>query len=150
MKTVTINGVEYPVYATVSEADLYFNGAFGSNWENIDDDDKIRLLISATRNIDRQEYRGSKIDEMQALEFPRIINGNETSDVILTKACCEEAYAIYNKGQSSIADVDGIKRIEVQDTTIEFKDSADLSGYVSDVADDLLRPYRYLGVSVLY
>lgn len=150
MKILSINGIEYPVYATISEADAYFNGAFGSAWEHIDDDDKIRLLISATRNIDRQEYRGSKVEPTQALEFPRIINNKETDDTIVTKACCEEAYAIFNKGQSAVSDIDGIKRIEVQDTTIEFKDSADLSGYVSDVVDDLLRPYRFLGVSVLY
>lgn len=150
MKQIEINEIKYPVYATVEEADVYFNASFGSDWESLYDEDKEKLLVSATRNIDRAEYRGSKVDEEQELAFPRIINGKETDDSILVKACCEEAYAIYNKGKSYTSDVDGIKRIEVQDTTIEFKDSAEASEYVSDVTDDLLRPYRYLGVSVLY
>ena len=150
MKTIEINFIEYPTYATVEEADDYFNASFGSSWDNIDYSDKEKLLISATRSIDRVEYRGQKVEETQPLEFPRIINGKETSEILLTKACCEEAQAIYDKGTSATADIDGVKRVEVQDTAIEFKDSSEASDFVSDTADDLLRPYRYLGVSVLY
>ena len=150
MKTIEINGIEYPTYATVEEADDYFNASFGASWEEINDYDKEKLLISATRSIDKGEYRGQKVEESQLLEFPRIINGKETSETILMKACCEEAQAIYDKGTSATADIDGVKRVEVQDTAIEFKDSSETSEFVSDVTDDLLRPYRYLGVSVLY
>ena len=150
MKTVEINRIDYPTYATVEEADDYLGASFGSSWENISYDDKAKLLISATRSIDKVEYRGSKVDETQPLEFPRIINGKETNEVLLMKACCEEAQAIYDKGTSTTADIDGIKRVEVQDTAIEFKDVSQASDFISDTAEDLLRPYRYLGVSVLY
>ena len=150
MKTIEINGIEYPTYATVEEADDYFTASFGSSWDSLGDYDKEKLLISATRNIDRAEYRGQKVEESQPLEFPRLINGKETSEILLMKACCEEAQAIYEKGTSATADTDGVKSVRVQDTTIEFKDSSEKSDFVSDTADDLLRPYRYLGVSVLY
>lgn len=150
MKTIEINSIDYPTYATVEEADDYFNASFGSNWEMIDWDIKEKLLVSATRNIDRVEYRGQKAEENQETAFPRIINGKPTDDSLVMKACCEEAQAIYEKGTTATADVDGVKSVTVQDTSIVFKDSADVSDYVSDTADDLLRPYRYLGVSVLY
>ena len=150
MKTIEINGIEYPTYATLDEADNYFNASFGANWENIGDYDKQKLLVTATRGIDRVEYRGAKVDENQVLEFPRIINGVQTDDDLVTRACCEEAEAIYTKGTSATADIDGVKSVKVQDTTIEFKDASETSDFISDTADDLLRPYRYLGVSVLY
>lgn len=150
MKTVEINDITYPTYATIEEADNYFNASFGSDWETINDDDKAKLLVSATRSIDRAEYRGSKVDEAQELEFPRVISGNETDDTLLLKACCEEAIAIYQHGSTSVSSTDGVKSVEVQDTRIEFKDNTDTSDYISDIVGDLLRPYRYLGVSVLY
>lgn len=150
MKTIEINGIEYPTYATVDEADDYFNASFGSGWEKIGDYDKAKLLISATRNIDRAEYRGYKVDENQYLQFPRIIDGIESNDNLVMMACCEEAQAIYIKGNDSVSNVEGIKTIEVQDTKIEFAGNAETNEYVSDTADDLLRPYRYLGVRVLY
>lgn len=145
---ININGKEYPTYATVEQADEYFQASYGSEWENLDDDTKEKLLVTATRSIDKSEYRGKKVDEKQPLQFPRIINGKLTDDDLLMRACCEEAIAIYDNGQTK--DYRGIKRIDVQDTSIEFNSNAEDSQYASDVADDLLLPYRYLGVSVLY
>lgn len=150
MKQIEINGIIYPVYATISDADNYFNASYGSAWDSIYDDDKEKLLVSATRSIDRAEYRGVKKEESQVLQFPRIINGKETDETLLTQACCEEAIAIYNKGNSYVANITGIKKVDVQDTSIEFKDSAETGEFNSDIVDDLLRPYRFLGVSVLY
>lgn len=145
---ININGKEYPTYATVEQADEYFQASYGSEWENLDDEDKEKLLVTATRSIDKSEYRGKKADEEQPLQFPRIINGKLTDDDLLMRACCEEAMAIYSNGQTK--DYRGIKRIDVQDTSIEFNSNVEDSQYASDVVDDLLLPYRYLGVSVLY
>ena len=148
MKQINIDGKQYPVYATVEDADGYFGGAFGSNWETLDDDVKEKLLVSATRSIDKCEYRGKKVEEGQYLQFPRIIDGKQTDDDLLMRACCEEASAIYDSGQTK--DYRGIKAMKVQDTSIEFSSNASDSEYSSDVVDDMLLPYRYLGISVLY
>lgn len=148
MKTIEINCIDYPVYATVEEADDYFNASFGTNWENLDWNVKEKLLVTATRSIDKSEYRGKKAEENQYLKFPRIIDGKQSDDDLLMRACCEEAIAIYENGETR--DYKGIKKIDVQDTSIEFNSNAEDSQYASDIADDLLLPYRYLGVSVLY
>lgn len=150
MKTVLIKEIEYPVYATKEEADNYFNASFGSNWESIEDETKNVLLVSATRSIDKSEWKGAKVDKEQPLAFPRYIAGKQTDDELLVNACCEEALAIYNSGTSDTSNTDGIESIKVQDTQITFKANAEEQEFKSNSVEELLRPYRYLGVSVLF
>lgn len=150
MKTIEINSKEYPTYATIEEADDYFAAFYGSVWHEIDDEDKKKLLVSASRNIDYGEWRGRKVDEDQKQAFPRIINGKETDETLLMIACCEEALGIYQAGSSGTANTDGIASVKVQDTQITFKSNATEQEFHSDTVEDILRPYRYLGVSVLY
>lgn len=150
MKTIEINNIEYPVYATIEDADNYFNAFFGSNWENIELEDRAKLLVSATRTIDYAEWRGEKVEEDQPLQFPRKINGKLTDDTLLMKACAEEALAIYTAGSSNSYNTEGIDSIKVQDTEIKFKSNATEQEFKSNTVEDILRPYMYLGVSVLY
>lgn len=150
MKTVTINEKEYPVYATVEDANDYFNAMFNSNWQNIADEEKAKLLVSATRKIDRGTWKGVKKDEEQELQFPRCIAGKETDEEVLTMACCEEALSIYTSGSITGADTQGIKSMKVQDTQIEFLDNRVEKEYQSDAAYDLLKPYMRKGTTVLY
>lgn len=150
MKTVDINNISYPVYATVEDADNYFNAFYGSVWETIEQEDKAKLIVSATRTIDYSEWRGEKAEKDQPLEFPRIINGKITDDDLLMRACCEEAQAIYSSGSATTSNTDGIESIKVQDTQITFKANTEEQEFKSNAVEDILRPYRYLGVSVLY
>ena len=49
MDIITINGFDFYSYATVVQADEYFSAKFGSEWANIDEEDKkkkIRNTIS--------------------------------------------------------------------------------------------------------
>lgn len=63
------------VYATVAEADQYFNDRLAAtDWTGASDDDKKKALLEATRRIDRfrfhhEKYRPSGPE--QPLEFPR-------------------------------------------------------------------------------
>ena len=150
MKTVTINDIEYPVYATVEEADNYFNATFNCSWKDISEDDKGKLLVSATREIDRGDWLGVKKDEEQELEFPRIIYKKETDENVLMMACCEEALAIYSSGSSVNADTQGIKSMQVQDTRIDFESNSEVKMFQSDAAYDLLKPYMIKSTRVVY
>lgn len=71
-KTVSINEKEYPVYATVDEADAYFAGFFNSKWDSISGDDKAKLLVSATRSIDRMQFAGKKLILSNHLNFQEL------------------------------------------------------------------------------
>jgi hypothetical protein len=67
-----------PVYADVEMADAYLNAAVhGQSWFALDDDTKGRALVSATRTLDRQSWKGDLADPVtpQALDWPRINTG---------------------------------------------------------------------------
>ena len=74
-KIIKINNKDYYTYATVEDADDYFAASYGSEWETISENQKQKLLITATRVIDRKDYQGEKLDKNQPLKFPRIIEG---------------------------------------------------------------------------
>lgn len=59
-------------YSTLAEAELYFSTRLDSDaWDNAHQKDKIKSLIMATRDIDRLNFFGVKLDSNQPLEFPR-------------------------------------------------------------------------------
>jgi hypothetical protein len=67
-----------PVYAGVETADLYLSGAtHGQSWFVLDDDSKGRALVTATRTLDRQQWKGdlAETSPLQALDWPRINTG---------------------------------------------------------------------------
>lgn len=147
MTTITINNIEYNSYASVEEADWYLNVKYGSNWSTFDDDKKAILLVNATREIDKREYQGVKVDEKQPLKFPRIIAGVQTDDELVKQACIElaDGLALTSTGTSGgAANLQAIKSMKVGNTDIEFKDDAvlvDPAQVASGVIDDLLEPY---------
>lgn len=77
--TVDIDGEEYPVYADVEQADEYLNAALHATdvWPALDDDTKARALVTATRVLDRQRWRGVVYTSSppQLLAWPRMNTG---------------------------------------------------------------------------
>jgi len=71
----TVGGASANSYATVAEADSYFDERLNSSdWDNASADNKKRALIMATRRLDQEPFEGVKTDldpEDQALEWPR-------------------------------------------------------------------------------
>lgn len=59
-------------YVTLEEAFDYFSLLLGADaWDAATDADRTRALASATREIDRQVFRGRKAEPDQPLAFPR-------------------------------------------------------------------------------
>ena len=104
MDIITINGFDFYSYATVAQADEYFSAKFGSEWANIDEEDKKKLLVTATREIENLCFQGVKIDKEQPLKFPRKICCLEIeADNPKIIACCAEiANAFYNTSLPTI------------------------------------------------
>lgn len=72
--TVTIGSDEYDVYVSVAEVDTYANGSLTADaWQAMVPDDKARVIVSVTRWIDAQCWKGEKIDPDQPLAFPRTV-----------------------------------------------------------------------------
>ena len=61
-------------YATLEDADAYLQYRFEyQEWNQLDDTEKERLLILATKHIDTENFLGKKTEEDQPLKFPRDI-----------------------------------------------------------------------------
>lgn len=82
MTTVTINAIDYDVYADVTTADEFLAADFSATlWRaETDDDQKARALVTATRLLDRMDWLGSKTDVDQALQWPRSDTGLDEVD----------------------------------------------------------------------
>lgn len=73
MVSTPTTGTSGNSYATVAEADTYLADSIraGLNWTSVSPDDKKRALLTATRLLDNQQWKGSKTDAANTLEWPR-------------------------------------------------------------------------------
>jgi hypothetical protein len=74
MAQVEIGGETYEVYADIPDADAYLEASVGEAadaWRDADEVSKARALVSGTRAIDAQTWKGAKTDPDQPLAFPR-------------------------------------------------------------------------------
>lgn len=71
----TVGGANANSYVDVATANAYFDGhQFGATWRALevsDQDQQARLLITATRILNRRRYRGALSSNTQKLEWPR-------------------------------------------------------------------------------
>lgn len=148
-KTITINGKDYYTYATVEESNEYFGGTYGSEWENVSDVQKEKLLITATRVIDRADYQGEKVDKNQPLKFPRIISGEKTSEEILMSACCELAANIYSDGGTDSSIMNNIKSVSLGDSSVSFVENGKTECEDDLILERYLSDYLLGGVQVI-
>lgn len=128
--TITISSTDYDSYCDIDTANEYFDAQYGSTWGTLSTDVRNQLLVNATRNIEKLEFRGEKeeIDTFdgqnaQPLKFPRYIQMNYRNinyyrpgtyrsygyqyqliniNNDLAHACAEEAMAIYNNGSDTL------------------------------------------------
>lgn len=145
-KTLTINDIEYPVYADLDDAKEYNNAIAGSTWSDKDEVTQSQYLVMATRKIDTYSYAGSKVDEKQPLKFPRIAkSGKVSDDKVLETLCCMIA-KFYNdngaNGGTSTGFLNNVDKYQIGDLHVEFKDNAtlDVSG-LDDYINDMLKEW---------
>jgi len=85
-------------YDTYTNGDIYFqNRLYTSSWDEATNANKTIALTEATMRIDRLRFSGVKVDEDQALEFPRYyleLDGTETIPDDIKYACFEVAFAL--------------------------------------------------------
>jgi hypothetical protein len=67
----TKGGATSNCYASLDEAETYFDEMYGGDeWLGLSEDDQARLLLSATKQIDRFTMQYEKASATQALKFP--------------------------------------------------------------------------------
>lgn len=147
-KYVTINEIEYPVYADLEDAQIYNNAILKSTWGTKTEEEQSQLLVMATRKIDSYSFAGQKIDPEQPLKFPRIMtNGTVSDDNLLTNLCCQVAtYYNDNSASSGGGDsgnfLDAVENYQIGDLHVKFKSDAtlDLSG-LDDIIEQALKDW---------
>lgn len=72
LQGVEIDGQHYDTYADVASADIYLAAdPNGTTWAGLDDDQKGRYLVQATRVLNAQRWKGQRVDPDQPLAWPR-------------------------------------------------------------------------------
>lgn len=105
------------------DASLYFEERYDSRkWFELTEENQEKLLISASRKINRFDFVGEKADAGQPMEFPR--NYDMPQDI--KDAVCEEAISMAQCAGSVHEEnmKAGIKSISLGTGSISYGDSA--------------------------
>jgi hypothetical protein len=102
-------------YLSVSEADDYFAGRFGSDaWMTFSNAQKQQLIVTASKEIDNASFSGIKSKVIQSLQWPRRgcvdRDGVSIVDTVvpakLKEAVCEMAYWIWTEEDRLLSDTE--------------------------------------------
>jgi hypothetical protein len=99
----TKGGASANSYATVAEADAYLDGIWDAGeWTEVDQADKERLLITATKIIDGMPVKYDKADADQALKFPvnNTVDSDDDGFDEAKEVCICQALYLYKYGES--------------------------------------------------
>lgn len=163
----TVGGSTSNAYATVATATTYFDERLNtSSWTDADADDKARALITATRRIDQEAFKGEPVQPLtdvetsagtdtQALKWPRYSTYNDAGwtfdddeiPVIVQHATMELALHLLNEGTTdALADtgLEGFKEIGVGPLTVRPR-AAYQAGELPANVYRLLRPVLLTG-----
>lgn len=148
---VTVGGASSNSYATRAEGDTYAGDRLQSTaWTGASNDEKDQALLQATRRIDQEDFAGWKVDEDQALSWPRsgVVGRNgytldhETIPQLVKDAQIE--LAIQYLGAAASADplassgLDQFERVKVGSLEVVPR-----TQYTTDALSDIIR--RILG-----
>lgn len=87
MAEVDFNGSTYTVYDTLEAADVYLAASlFALKWQESGEDQKLQVMIMATRMMDALTWKGVKVDGAQLIEWPRTGTGVPPDDGVTPKA----------------------------------------------------------------
>ncbi len=153
----TIGGTASNSYATVAEAQAYFDERLHpDDWDNAatPGDNQTRALIEATRRIDLERFEGTRVDRDQALKWPRfeaddfdgwVYESNLIPDIV-KRATYEMAIALLGASSDPLAEggLEGFKRVKVG--PIEVEPNLEESAIeLPDVVLRLLAPVLFVG-----
>lgn len=125
-------------YVDVAYVDTYFLKRGNTEWDLITNkESKIVLAMDYIEN--NYSYKGTKLISTQALQFPRLINGETVYPIALKNAVCE--LALKSNEEDLLADTDKTTiREKVGTLEIEYDPNQDnIKSY--NYVNKLLAPY---------
>jgi hypothetical protein len=135
--TATKGASDANSYATVAEADAYLDEIYGAEeWASLTDDNKGRLLISATKIIETLPVKYDKNADTQALKLPIDSDGELDTDGFdeAKTACIVQAFFL-------LVNIDSL--IEARNMAIQGIRQENLRGVSKSISGfNLLRKYE--------
>jgi len=132
-------------YTTLAEAQTYFNSHLDTDdWDEASESDKVKVLVTASKVIDRLNILGAKTNSEQTFQFPRYDDASVPQAV--KDAVCEEALMLIGgaditmekeAAKMSIQTFGGTKSAYDVDMAILHLSA----GLVSSVAFDIIKPF---------
>jgi hypothetical protein len=113
--TATVGSASANSYATLAEAETYMEARLnGTLWDASTDDNKNRALVEAARELDPLGWDGYRVDDTQAMSWPRswVVNpddpnrdyyGSTTVPQRVKDAQCELAFQFIKSGVTDVA-----------------------------------------------
>lgn len=148
--TVDIGSETYVVYGDVAAADVYLEAATqAASWRALtDEEEKGRQLVTASRLLDRQRWKGTKTSATQALQWPRTGTGvegvvdNEIPDD-LVNASFELAVAILDGSevQNNQTTAERTRMLKAGSVTIENFRGVDTATRFPLIVQELIAKY---------
>jgi hypothetical protein len=137
-------------YIDATDADTHFLHALhAASWTSASPSTKDSALVTATRMIDRQQWRGSKTSESQTLLWPRsgvtYPDGDAVDSVsvpqFILDATCELALALIEdiEVQSNSSTGSNISRLKAGSAEIEYFSSVQHGTRFPTIVHELLR-----------
>lgn len=124
-------------FISAEDAQVYFEERFDSNkWFELSDEEKEKLLISASKKINTFEFVGNQADDSQPMAFPR----DYELPADIKEAVCEEAFAMASqKGDiHSENKKAGISSISLGVGSVSYRESAGTGNSAILVSNDAL------------
>lgn len=137
-------------YASIAEADSYFDNFNNTTWSALDDANKQLALNKGTAFIDEQYlFKGSKTDYENALEFPRYETGvvgydGESVPVAIKKATYESALKSLTSELQPDVDSRAVTKEKVDVIEVEYSDNEKVEQTNYTKIDNILKASGFL------
>jgi len=139
-----VGGANSNSYATLAEANTYFDARLHTSlWTNADDDTKNKSLVMATRRIEQEKFYGDRASTTQRLKFPRTSIGyldgvflDNIIPEILKESVFELAIHLIGTDMSQVGvDTSNIEEASIGSISVKYK--LDKNDNVSTSYDEL-------------
>lgn len=131
----------------LADADYLIKGI----WVDLSIEDKTRLLITATKQIDTLNVKYSKADSNQSLKFPVSTGGTDDGFASAQMACLYQAIFIYKNSdvleQAEQDKISGVTNKSIGSASVT-QIGGGLNNNISPTAIKILMPFLNLRVSI--
>lgn len=134
MATITISGKSFEIYGTYNGARDYFLAAIhASAWDAAEQTSQLKALVTATRMLDRQRWKGEKTSPGQTLDWPRTgVTDDEGAAVAPGTVPLAIEHATYELANALLADVTVQTQLDAGSNVRRTVDQVSVEGAVSE------------------